>query len=406
LAASISSIASAVDDRFDATISEPVLRNYLSRAITVGDLLAGRGNLTDNIRMLKATGAKYAGRSLLVWGDEIHLVEKLERAKHNAAKVHEAAPDIILEGCVFEIVSWEVGRIAVPDWVFKAFGRSVEKRNFRYEEIIYAGGRGRDQWGKGASVPDVSRPETKLWFFFLAASEIDAGMEAIHFGQVELMNGNDPRNEHWQQVLTLVRAYAAKHARRHLVLCNAHVPSGGLVRDDRLLLDFHAFPLRIVEVADHPQQGELRAGFIDSIYGRSKGGIAPSGWRCDHLPYLVELDNWGASDKPGQANVGGCWVWGYDEIGWFARQTKSYRDDWLWYAWKWVRQHDAAGYLEMPGIRDLASPVDGRRTYYANRPSEAVPDGFDQEETIRAIWAAAPLSASSEPITVFPSTRR
>ena len=67
-------------------------------------------------------------------------------------------------------------------------------------------------------------------------------------------------------------------------------------------------------MAQRPQEGELRIGFIDSIYGRSKGGITPSGWRCGHLPYLVELDNWGVSSKPGQAGMGGCWVWGYDEI--------------------------------------------------------------------------------------------
>jgi hypothetical protein len=173
-----------------------------------------------------------------------------------------------------------------------------------------------------------------------------------------------------------------------MVLCNAHVPSGGLVDRDGLLLDFHAFPLRIEEVRDHPQEGVLRVGFIDSIYGRSKGGLTPSGWRCDHLPYLVELDNWGASDKPGAANLGGCWIWGYDEISWFARQSPQYRNDWLRYAWTWVREHDPAGYLEMPGCRVLATPADGQSWYFANTPSQATPHGFGQEETIRSIWAS------------------
>ena len=57
------------------------------------------------------------------------------------------------------------------------------------------------------------------------------GIEAIHFGQAELMNGNDRDLAHYSEVLALVRAYAAKHARRHMVLCDSHVPSGGLVRD-------------------------------------------------------------------------------------------------------------------------------------------------------------------------------
>jgi hypothetical protein len=188
--------------------------------------------------------------------------------------------------------------------------------------------------------------------------------------------------------VSLDRAYAAKHARRHTIFCDGHVPSGGLVREGRLLLDFHSFPLRIMEVPDRPQEGVLKIGFVDSIYGRSKGGLAPSGWRCEHLPYLVEIDNWGSSDKPGQGGLGGCWVWGYDEMSWFAHQSESYRNDWLRYAWNWVRQHDANGYLQMPGSRVVHSPVERKDWYYANTPSPAVPDGFGQEETIRAIWTA------------------
>ena len=110
-----------------------------------------------------------------------------------------------------------------------------------------------------------------------------------------------------------------------MVLCDAHVPSGGLVRDGRLLLDFHSFPLRIMEVPDRPQEAILKVGFSDGIYGRSKGGLTFSGWKCEHLPYLVEIDNWGASRQPGKAKAGGIWVWGYDEITWFAHQSKQYR---------------------------------------------------------------------------------
>ena len=192
LAASIPAAAQVRDYRFDGGISEVVLRNYLSRAITVADLLAGQGNVDDNIRMLKHIGAKYAGRSLCMWGGESRLPELLVLANRNAGKVHVADPEIVLEACVFEIVSRDVERLAVPAWAFQALVLPVEQRNFRYEEMLYRGGRGRDQWGQGASVPDVSRPETKLWFYDQAVSYIDAGAEAIHFGQVEIMNGNDP----------------------------------------------------------------------------------------------------------------------------------------------------------------------------------------------------------------------
>jgi hypothetical protein len=302
-------------------------------------------------------------------------------------RVRETDPDMILQACIFETVSKQVEQVPVPDWAFVALGQPVESRSFHYADMIYPEGQRRN-WGPNASVPDVSRPETKLWFYFLAASYIDLGFEAIHFGQVELMGHRDPDRENWAQVLGPVRAYAAKHARRHLVLCDGHVPSGGLVRDGHSLLDFNSFPLRIKEVSEPPQEAILQAGFSDSIYGRSKGGITPSGWKCEHLPYLVELDNWGASKTPGQPGAGGNWVWGYDEITWFAHQSQQYRSNWLNYAWNWVRRTDPNGCLEMPGSRTLRSPRDNMRWYFANTPSSAVPNGLADEEAIRKIWAA------------------
>jgi hypothetical protein len=82
------------------------------------------------------------------------------------------------------------------------------------------------------------------------------------------------------------------------------------------------------------------------------------------------------------------WVWGYDEITWFAHQSKEYRANWLKYAWDWVHTTDRNGYLQMPGSRTLRLPLDGKRWYHANTPSPAVPDGRGDEEAIRAIWTA------------------
>ncbi|QEL13672.1 hypothetical protein [Limnoglobus roseus] len=375
------------DYRFDRTMTRTVLENYLSRSISMEGLLNGRGDLDDNVRMLKATGAKFIGRSLCLWAGEANLLRNLDRAKEQIAKVHAVDAEMILQACVFEIVTMQVEQVPVPDWAFKALGQPVEKRNFRYADMLSSDGRRQNHWGRNSSVPDVSRPETKLWFYFLAASFIDRGFEAIHFGQAELMNGNNRDLKDWDEVLKLVRAHAAKHARRHMVVCDAHAPSGGLVRDGRLLLDFHSFPLRVMEVADKPQEGVLKVGFSDGFYGRSKGGETPSGWACDHLPYLVELDNWGASKQPGQAKAGGIWVWGYDEITWFAHQPKEYRANWLRYARDWVRTTDPNGFLQMPGSRTMRSPLDGKRWYYANTASAAVPDGLGDEEAIRAVWA-------------------
>ena len=127
-------------------------------------------------------------------------------------------------------------------------------------------------------------------------------------------------------------------------------------------------------------------GHLDTLYGRSAGGVTPSGWDCAHLPYLVELDNYGVSKKPGQPGTP-YFTWGYDEISWFARQPEAYRNAWLRYAWQWVRSNDTNGWLQMPGSRTLHAPVNGQWWYWANTRSAATPDGFNQEETIKAIWA-------------------
>ncbi len=377
---------------FDGRISRPVLEAYLSRAITMMDLLTGVGDVDDNIRMLKDTGAKFAGRTIYLWGGERRLEARLAQARTIAPKVHAADPQIVLQAAVFEIVTRDVDQLDVPAWVFEAFGQKPERRKFRYEAMCSAEWRHRDRWRKGASVPDITQTETKMWFYYLAARYIDVGCEAIHFGQVALIGADDPKHEHWWDLLSRVRGYAGKRARRHLLLCDAHTPRGGpRYRGDKLLFDLHSFPLRIDEVPDRPHEGVLRVGYLDSIYGRSNGGLTPSGWRCEHLPYIVELDNFERTGREGQ-NIGHHWCWGWDEICWFANQPEAYRNRWLRYAWDWVRRHDANGFLQMPGSRCLASHAtggDGKKTgwYFANRPSPAVPGGFNQEATIKAIWA-------------------
>ena len=235
-------------------------------------------------------------------GAENNFLANIERAKKQVPKARAADPEMILEACVFETVGPRVASIAIPAWVFTAFGLPVVERNFVYEDIIYPPGQ-RRLMGRG-QVPDVSRQETQLWFYYQAASYIDAGFEAIHFGQVEIMNGRDRDNAQWERLLTLVRAYAAKHARRHMVICNGHTPSGGLLHGGKLLLDFHAFPLRIKENPARAQDAILQLGHSDGIYNRSKGGLTFSGWKCEHLPYLVELDNYGASRTPGRPRRG------------------------------------------------------------------------------------------------------
>jgi hypothetical protein len=398
---------------FDGSMPRSVLESYLSRSITMVRLLQGNGNIEDNLRMLQHLGAKYVGRVLMHWGGESLLTASLEQGKVIAERLHAFDPQIILQAGIFEIVTTEVNAIPIPAWVFLAFDRLPENRCFRYEQMVYEDGRYVDHWGSGASVPDITRPETQMWFFYLAGSYISLGIESLHIGQIMLIGRNDPDLKSWWDVLSRVRRYAAGSARRHFVLFDAHVSSGvgcyGLPDDpslapggfrvgDNLLLDFHALPLRIKEKSHQPTQAELAVGHLDALYGRSIGGIAPSGWTCEALPYLVEFDNWGSSGHGGESVAGKIgdlqgindryWVWGWDEICWFAHQSENERNAWLWYAWNWVKEHDRNGFVEMPGMRGLADPIGEVREYYANTCSAACPHGFNQEETIWSIWNA------------------
>jgi hypothetical protein len=89
--------------------------------------------------------------------------------------------------------------------------------------------------------------------------------------------------------------------------------------------------LRPKDVIGSPEKCILEMGYGDTIWGRSAGGVTPSGWSCEH------------------------------------------------------------GYLQMQGSKCLnPSDVRGAAWYYANTKSEACPNGFNQEETIKAIWQSVP----------------
>ncbi len=216
----------------------------------------------------------------------------------------------------------------------------------------------RDYFGKGNSVPDMSKPETQMWFYYRARRYIDAGFESLHLGQVHLMNCNDPGNQQWWSVIQRIRQYAAEKSRRHKVLIDAHT-HGVAIDDGRLLFDFHSYPQHIKDDVEHPQHGTLELNFRHAVYGKSLGGVTPNGWSCEHLPFIVEFDNWGRSGKPGRASTWarptGCG--GYDEICWFAHQPEDYRNEYLRYASARVRELDPNGHLQVPGRRGLGEPV-------------------------------------------------
>ena len=359
---------------FKGKISRTVLENYLARSATVASLL--HLTLDDDFRMMQNTGVKFVGRVIWMWGGESKIDALIDKGIPFVKRIHAMDPDIILQGAIFEIITTDVNNVPIPASVFEEFNLAPENRNFNYEKMIYPFGHRVNHWDKDASVPDMSRTETKMWFFYVAKRWIDLGLEAIHFGQVEIMDDRDRKRVHWRDVIARIRSYAMKHARRNIVLCDAHVPSGGIVHDGKLMFDLHSFPSRPKSLKGQPHKAILEMGFSDSIYGRSAGGLTPSGWSCESLPYIVEIDNFGSSDHAGEYRESDkIHVWGWDEINWFINQPESYRNEWLEYAYRWVRENDPNGYFQLP-----------LRRFQHYSASMHDPKGKRQEETIKKIW--------------------
>jgi len=163
--------------------------------------------------------------------------------------------------------------------------------------MIYPPGQRRD-WGRNGSVPDVSRMETKLWFYYQAASYIDVGHRGDSF--------RAGRDHESQTIATWpvgrsAGTCSAYGPNVHAVTwssATATSPAAACSKDEKLLLDFHSFPLRIMEVPDKPAESDSESWLLGRIYGRSKGGLTFSGWQCDHLPYLVEIDNSAPAANP------------------------------------------------------------------------------------------------------------
>ncbi|HKK61864.1 MAG TPA: hypothetical protein VJ951_04855, partial [Bacteroidales bacterium] len=243
-------------DFSNGVIPRNVLESYLSRAITQGNFCqppSGDPEFEVNLRMLQNIGAKFIGRAAFVWTPDKTDDEHFEIVSARAQQAHNADPDFLLQCCIFEAVfksdneltNFGVDQIKIPDFVFEEFDLSIEDRNFEYEAMLYQDGLFKNRWVQGASIPDITQLETQMYFYYRAVRYIESGFEGIHFGQLESMAVNDSGFKIWDELIQRIRAYALVNARRGTIICDAHVPSGGIVMDDNsLLLDFHSFPQR------------------------------------------------------------------------------------------------------------------------------------------------------------------
>ena len=389
-----------MDFKFNGFISREVLNNYLSRAVTHTSLLDTQEGQTDtfddDLRMLIGEGAKFIGRAAYVWSI-VDDAEHFRKCRERAELCHKADPELMLQCCVFECVYKDFcENTKIPEWVFEAFGQIYENRCFSLEKMSFPDGRFNDHWGKNTGVPNIMSLEGQMWIYYRACMYINCGFEAIHFGQVWLIGALDKDDgwKTWHKIVGMVREYAKLHARRGYVVCDAHCH--GLITSDKYgygysVLDFNSFPIRLREIENQPMKCVVEEGYSDSIFGKSRGGIHPSGWTADPLPFLVEFDNFGVSKTPGQftSDLNNIFAWGYDEITWFALQPADYRAEFLRYINNWVNSRYPEGWVQMPSRRMITESRDRtkRGIYRANNPSADCPLGYGDENIIKEIWA-------------------
>jgi hypothetical protein len=404
-------------------LSEATVRAYLGRALTlqgIDELPAAERRAL--VAWAGATGMQFAGRVAGRWLTPRSDAEEqalFDSTRQFVRELRRWQPEVIVQGALFEIIYAHGGELTVPNSVRAEFGEDTlgpTHRTFRFADMMYPGyftlPHSPYRWdsrppGQAPGMPDMNQVETQMWFYYHARRQIDAGCEAIHFGQVLLMDDDDPGHQAWWSMLQRVRAYA-RTRNRGFVLCDAHTqgeyydpnPKNPLPDSLRqLLFDFHSFPLRPYE-ADTLRHG-THAGRLglanfnlpgEAIYRLNKGGRAPAGWYCRRLPALVEFDNglMGVLNKPGQWPM----MWGLDEISWFATQPRDYRRKWLVYAKARIQELDPSVQLQLPALRVVRVPGQPGWLYRADL------DGMG--ELFRAIFDGTTASEGAQLLFIGP----
>ncbi|MEL7004794.1 MAG: hypothetical protein AAFN93_18955, partial [Bacteroidota bacterium] len=369
-------------------ISREVLENYLSRAITMQGLSMEKdlqhpaytyteADRLDDIRMIKDLGIKFVGRMAHWWSNyPLHVDTYKKRVEENIQAIKANDPDVICQAGIFEYVNINVHGLKIDDdsWLTIAgyipseVSVDVDKMIYDDQKYSYHVDHYTEDRTLKASVPDITKVDTRVFFYQLAKNYIDMGCEAIHFGQAEGMNRYDVGNRYYYQLVQAVRNYG-KTKNRGFVLCDAHTPGGGMYyepdllmpveewqtyvptndRTKQLIWDFHSQGVKFSMNWDHPDLCERgkEHGKIEPhnpsdskksrLYQRSLGGLNPLGWYTASNPYLIEFDHGSIERDPVPLGcdypyTGSHRMYGWDEMSWFAYLKESRRNDVLKYS--------------------------------------------------------------------------
>jgi hypothetical protein len=456
---------------FQGTMTQEQLEAYLARSVCMARFALPKtvddATFEAYLTLLEAYPPKYIARTSLFWSDW-HYNDLFAQAEERICKIHNTVDERIICGAglmeninrqPFEL-PWrrgvgaqaddpETGAIKgqIPARVLQAFPEYQGSSFWGYASNPEPGTTTMDSSlfnpalmmgdTQGLNIiPDITKPQTKMWYYWQAIRYIDIGIEAFHFGQTGVICRNDtPDYAHLREVAAKIRLYGQAHARRGLVLLNG----GRLGEGADLIFDFTKVSSRTKEapplrpnagggnavLGDFEHCGEVYyyckcqdGGFCanpnscyDVIYGAPVSGQHPMGWSCDPCPYLAEIDHGVAPESSAnnrfvsEAPNNAYKTYGVDEATWFSEQSPDYQQDWAIYAYHKVRCMDPTGFLELPvirGILDPSSPAYPR--FYAPAPLlstyEAIWSGLQPPQT--ATYAQIP-AVSAKAITASPN---
>jgi len=386
------------------TASAQAIKDYLATALTVEGFISATtvGTLEPGVdptfeadlNTVLTTGAKLIARAGFVWGAGLDMNIHFANCFKWADYVHRIDSRILLEACIFESIAQTTAeRTMIPAYVFEAFDLPVETRAFDYWSIINYNYE--NKWGDTVSVPNLVETEAQMWFYYLATQYIDAGFDVINLGQVAMSFEEDDGTV-LNELLTMIREYAAENGRNNNVLITGHNKyniSKFILKDGNLLFDFDTFPSRIYDgdgeyaiEANGYMPCTLKAGYLDSIYQRTSGGKHPQGYNVSENFYVVEIDNF-ENNHPGDPTPATHYPWGYDEITWFALQPKEGQTKFLNHMINSLKLTDpGTGYISLPGRRTATRTINGETEYHFNA-SSLVKNGQALESVYRDVYS-------------------
>jgi hypothetical protein len=362
----------------------------------------------------------------------------MTRCSVSVASIKAIDNDIVIQGAPNEFIHRDmVANWNIPQYVLTEFNVSNHGLHFNVYDMAYTDymtnsshnyfdyGFHGNPAEPNAIVPDITRLESQMWYFYMATQFIDFGCESISFSNIKATSQSAGANLAWQNVIQRIRNYADNRSDIRFLLVTAQVDASmtNMIKvGNDLLLDFDTAPLRPLEDLTNLNTSWGGGAIVtesncSQLFNNTFGGKNPSGWECVHNPGQVFLDNFGSSFN-GIGTVSSlCWLpYHFDDISWYGVQDETYRNNWINYAYNKTKCIDPNLWFVPTVKRNTTYPTSntnsGTKVYCANRANPSFfpppvtvntpvignPDrinlqefvGFNQEDAIRDLFHTTP----------------